>query len=139
MQEQFGREILAGEGASIRDDGARHRRDAEVKQAIWMARQVKGETDRFLETWSADVAQDLVPAFSWDALARQLKDLAESPAQADLVDGLLFPIRRWAPCKPPEMVLRELLCLAAVVLSEEPSMALAGASCLESDPGAGER
>jgi len=85
--------------------------------AVDEALRVRREADRFEAAWPRPPTAEPFPTLTWAALERQLQDLA-SPERARLVPGLLAPIRRWAACKPPEMVLREILCLASVVLEE---------------------
>jgi hypothetical protein len=62
--------------------------------------------------------EELIPSFSWTQLERQLVDLAATPAQADMARHLVSATRKLAPFKPPEMVLREILCLTWVLLDE---------------------
>jgi len=57
-------------------------------------------------------------AFSWDMLERQLGDLAVSPSQKALVSTLVSATRKQAPFKPAELVLREVLCIASVLMDE---------------------
>ena len=120
MRESLGR-LDYNEVRSV--DAEADRQDAELRDAVINARCVKDEVDRFVRTWPDEAGEEMAPGFSWEGLARQLKDLAGSPAQAGLVDGLLLPIRRWAACKPPELVLRELLCLAFILLNEDQAAA----------------
>ncbi len=51
-------------------------------------------------------------------LERQLVDLSATPTQADMARHLVSATRKLAPFKPPEMVLREILCLTWVLLDE---------------------
>ena len=58
------------------------------------------------------------PTFTWEALARQLTDLAVTPAQKALVETLVSATRKQSVFKPSELVLREMLCIAAVLMDE---------------------
>lgn len=69
--------------------------------------------------WPACPQETTMPAFTWQQLERQLADLAATPASAALVPPLVSGIRKQASFKPPEMVLREVLCLAWTLLDEE--------------------
>lgn len=93
-------------------------REAQITRSIVTAMRVRQEAENFERRWPGPASATPLPAFTWEALERQLRDLAGSKTQADLVAWLLAPIRRAAGCKPPEMLLRELLCLASVVMEE---------------------
>ncbi len=56
--------------------------------------------------------------FSWDELERQLSDLAVTDRQRALVPALVSATRKQAAFKPPESVLREVLCIASVLMDE---------------------
>ena len=62
--------------------------------------------------------QTPAPPFTWEQLERQLADLAGSTVRATLAAELVSATRKQAWCKPPEMVLREILLLAATVLDD---------------------
>ena len=64
------------------------------------------------------------PSFTWEALERQLTDLAARPAQRALVQTLVSAIRKQANFQSPELVLREMLCIASVLMDEtfEPAL-----------------
>ncbi len=57
-------------------------------------------------------------SFTWDALERQLVDLAVTPMQQGLAPTLVSGTRKQAMFKPPERVLREILCIASVLMDE---------------------
>jgi hypothetical protein len=57
-------------------------------------------------------------SFSWEELERQLVDLAPSDLQAELVHRLVARTRTYAELKPAEMVLREIISIAALILDE---------------------
>jgi hypothetical protein len=56
--------------------------------------------------------------FTWEALERQLTDLAMTPTQRGLVKTLVSGTRKQAAFKPMEQVLREVLCIASVLMDE---------------------
>ena len=56
--------------------------------------------------------------FTWEALEQQLTELAVTATQRALVPTLVSATRKQASFKPPEMVLREVLCLASVLMDE---------------------
>jgi len=82
------------------------------------ALELRADVARFEGRWRplADAERCLV--FSWEELERQLVELAPSDLQAELVHRLLARTKVYAKLKPPEMVLREILCVAALVLED---------------------
>ena len=87
-----------------------------VRSALWL----RGEVARFRQAWPAqDVAQRPMPPFSWEELERQLADLAATPAKAQAARTLVSATRKQSAFKPPEMVLREVLEAAFVVMDED--------------------
>ena len=56
--------------------------------------------------------------FTWEALERQLSELAVTPTQRGLVQTLISATRKQAGFKPAELVLREVLCIASVLMDE---------------------
>lgn len=56
--------------------------------------------------------------FTWEALERQLAVLAASDRCKALAPTLVSATRKQAPFKPPELVLREVLCIASVLMDE---------------------
>lgn len=94
-------------------DTARQR--ASVSQAL----KLRQEAELFSGRWPEPRAPgQMIPAVSWAQLERQLMDLAETPARAAMARELVSGARKQAAFKPPEMVLREILCLAWVLLDE---------------------
>ena len=71
-----------------------------------------------LERAQAPAAELAMPDFTWEQLERQLKDLTDTPEKARLVGPLVSGLRKQAPWKPSEMVLREVLCLAWTLMDE---------------------
>ena len=82
------------------------------------ALQINAEVERFRERWSPLPASGPCVSFTWEELERQLVDLAPSDLQAELVRRLVERTKLYAELKPGEMVLREILCIAALVLDE---------------------
>ena len=91
----------------------------ENRAVIGRALRLRREIDDFEARWPALAKrEELLPGFSWTQLERQLVDLSATPAQADMARHLVSATRKLAPFKPPEMVLREVLCLAWALLDE---------------------
>ncbi|CAN5489675.1 hypothetical protein BH10PSE4_BH10PSE4_20740 [soil metagenome] len=84
---------------------------------VQKARQIREASDAFLQTWAPLSAQPAMPVFAWSELERQLLDLAPDEL-APMVRDLVSALRKEAPPKPPEMVLREMLVIASTVLDE---------------------
>lgn len=89
--------------------------NAAVRQAFSLYE----ETDRFTQAWPPINRTAPMPGFSWEALERQLMSLAASNETATLVPGLVSATRKLAQWKPPEMVLREILCLGSTVMDRD--------------------
>jgi hypothetical protein len=91
----------------------------ENRAVIGRALRLRREIDDFEARWPALAKrEELLPSFSWTQLERQLVDLSATPAQADMARHLVSASRKLAPFNPPEMVLREILCLTWVLLDE---------------------
>jgi hypothetical protein len=89
------------------------------RAVIGRALRLRREIDDFEARWPALASrEETLPSFSWTQLERQLVDLSATPAQADMARHLVSATRKLAPFKPPEMVLREILCLTWVLLDE---------------------
>lgn len=87
--------------------------------AVNRALHLRREMEAFAEKWPPpSQPAESTPAFSWSQLERQLTDLAASPTQAEMARHLVSATRKLAAFKPPEMVLREILCLTWVLLDE---------------------
>jgi hypothetical protein len=86
------------------------------RELVARAQQMRAQVGAFMARWSPLPNGDVVPAFTWDELERQLVDLAPTELQAELVRRLVMRVKAYARLKPPEMVLRELLLVAAFVL-----------------------
>lgn len=88
---------------------------ANKEDAASAALRLHEETQRFLRTWPRLEEGAPMPTFTWQALERQLAGLSLDQNGAELASGLVSALRRQADHKPAEMVLREVLCLAAAV------------------------
>lgn len=91
-----------------------------ISEGQWLAAEIRRFEAQFppmLEGAPADLW------ISWPAIERQLTHLAPRPSVKTMVPALVSAIRKHASLKPPELLFRELLCLASVVLDEtfEPS------------------
>ena len=69
-----------------------------------------------------------LPRMTWEHLQRQLTDL--SPCTSEEVAAMLRPLKRASNGKPPEMVLRELLIVVAILLDEAPRLDGEGGSTM---------
>ena len=72
----------------------------------------------FLSLPNASPPETLTPAFTWAQVERQLADLSGSPERAAITAPLVSALRKQARWMPPEMVLRELFCLAWTLMDE---------------------
>src|SRR5687768_2853354 len=94
-------------------------RNIENRASIGRALRLRREIADFETRWPTSAyREEFIPAFSWEQLERQLVDLAATPTQASMARHLVSATRKLAPFKPPEMVLREILCLTWVLLDE---------------------
>jgi hypothetical protein len=70
------------------------------------------------ESWTASQAERPTPLFTWEQVERQLADLSGSPERAALAPALVSAVRKQSRFKPPEVVLREIFCLAWTLMDE---------------------
>lgn len=92
---------------------------ARQRGAVRQAMRLRREAEAFERRWPrAQISEPMIPAVSWTQLERQLMDLADTPAKAAMARELVSGTRKMAGFKPPEMVLREILCLAWALLDE---------------------
>ena len=84
---------------------------------VQKARQIREASDAFAREWPTLEVRPQMPAFAWPELERQLLSLAPEEL-APMVRDLVSAVRKEASPKPPEMVLREVLIIAATVLDE---------------------
>lgn len=95
------------------------RQNFENRAVIGKALRLHREIDDFRARWPARTpSEPTIPPFTWVELERQLVDLAATQGQAEMVRHLVSATRKLAAFKPPEMVLREILCLTWVLLDE---------------------
>ena len=91
----------------------------ENRAVIGRALRLRREIDDFEARWPTPAERDeTIPTFSWTQLERQLVDLSATAQQAAMARHLVSATRKLAPFKPPEMVLREILCMTWVLLDE---------------------
>ena len=89
------------------------------RMAVGRAVRMRQEIVAFEARWpNRDRWEEPMPRFSWTQLERQLVDLAATETQAEMARHLVSATREQAQFKPPEMVLREILCYAWVLLDE---------------------
>jgi hypothetical protein len=86
-----------------------------VRRAITLRREVETFETRWPE---AAGDSPCAPVFTWNQLERQLSDLAGDPVKALMARDLVSATRKMSKFKPPEMVLREILCLSWALLDE---------------------
>ena len=93
--------------------------EKERRTAVRRALDLRREVERFETRWPTPAMDEtLVPAITWGQLERQLADLADTPVKAAMARDLVSATRKMARFKPPEMVLREILCLTWALLDE---------------------
>jgi hypothetical protein len=98
-------------------------------RAVRQAMTLRDEAQRFDQAWPRMSQYTPMPGFSWEALERQLVHLAANNESAALAEGMVSATRKLAQWKPPELVLREILCLASTLMDRDfPSSAEGGPS-----------
>ena len=95
---------------------------------------IREESDEFLARFPEPRRTTPAVAVTWETLERQLTSLAGCAQKRALVEPLLSATRKQARCKPPEMVLREILVIAGVLQDESfqpgaPEEAAHGGDC----------
>ena len=91
----------------------------EQRAAVNRATRLHQEVEAFQARWPATPTEAASgPAFTWTQLERQLADLAGCPAKAAMARDLVSATRKMSRFKPPEMVLREILCMTWALLDE---------------------
>jgi hypothetical protein len=87
--------------------------------AVRQALNLRREVERFERHWPSPAADEtLIPPITWGQLERQIADLADTPIKVAMARDLVSATRKMARFKPPEMVLREILCLTWALLDE---------------------
>lgn len=95
------------------------RRTMNRRAAVGQAIRVRDDVAAFERRWPTTPDQEAqVPAFTWNQLERQLADLADTPTKAAMASELVSALRKMSQFKPPEMVLREILCTSWALLDE---------------------
>ncbi len=89
--------------------------DSVTETAIRAAARSASEAQSFLTRFPPLTGAN-VPSFSWANLQRQLADLSTHTPRE--IEALLRPLR--STTKPPEMLLRELLIVVAILLMDPP-------------------
>ncbi|HEY5410806.1 MAG TPA: hypothetical protein VIJ94_08765 [Caulobacteraceae bacterium] len=80
---------------------------------------LRREMGPFGRTWPGPPTPERpTPHFTWEQLERQLADLSGAPSRAAITPALVSALRKQALWKPPELVLREILCLAWTLMDE---------------------
>ncbi len=94
--------------------------DMERRTAVRRAASLRREVERFESRWPEAPADETpFPTISWAQLERQLADLTDTPTKAAMARDLISATRKMARFKPPEMVLRDILCLTWALLDED--------------------
>lgn len=88
------------------------------RAAVNRVMRLKREVEAFESRWPAMEEAPQAPGFSWRQLERQLADLADCPVKAEMARDLVSATRKMSRFKPPEMVLREILCMTWALLDE---------------------
>jgi hypothetical protein len=95
------------------------RETANRRTAVGQAMRVRDEVEAFERRWpTPQSSEPAAPSFTWSQLERQLADLADTPVKAAMARDLVSATRKTSQFKPPEMVLREILCLTWAMLDE---------------------
>ncbi|WP_304176145.1 hypothetical protein [Phenylobacterium aquaticum] len=93
--------------------------DRDHRSALRRALDLHQEVEAFERNWPARTANEVaMPGFSWSQLERQLADLAGDPIKSAMARDLVSGTRKLSRFKPPEMVLREILCMTWALLDE---------------------
>lgn len=87
-----------------------------INQALMMKRDIRAFRAAYPPCQTGAGAP--IQGFTWEALERQLIDLAPDGAKAAMAGPLVSATRKQARFKPPELVLREILCLASTLMDE---------------------
>ena len=91
----------------------------EQRAAVNRVTRLRQEVDAFQARWPATPGEETPgPGFTWAQLERQLADLAGCPTKAAMARDLISATAKMSRFKPPEMVLREILCMTWVLLDE---------------------
>jgi hypothetical protein len=84
------------------------------------AMSLRQEIDQFQRTFPPMPSTPApMPSFDWMEFERQLASLAANTTSALIVPSMVAAVRKTSALKPPEMVLRDLICMAFTVLDED--------------------
>lgn len=91
----------------------------EQRAAVNRVVRLRQEVEAFESRWP-EIQETAPPApgFTWTQLERQIADLAGCPVKAEMARDLVSATAKMARFKPPEMVLREILCMTWALLDE---------------------
>jgi hypothetical protein len=115
VMSEWGQELADAEGALPDEMDQTILRD---RSAVRRALSLRRDVEAFEAKWAWPANGPMAPAFTWDQLERQLADLADTPMKSAMARDLVSATRKTAAFKPPEMVLREILCLTWALLDE---------------------
>jgi hypothetical protein len=101
----------------MNDNEATSLAGARLGLLVRKALQIREAVETFDRDWPPLLNRPSMPVFAWTELERQLLSLAPDDL-APMVRDLVSAVRKEASPKPPEMVLREILIIAATVLDE---------------------
>ena len=89
------------------------------RSAISAAARLRRDVDRFEDRWPA-ISASAFPSlsFTWEQLERQLANLATTPGKRAMASDLVSGTRKQAWAKPQEMVLQEILLIAAILADD---------------------
>ena len=81
-------------------------------------RRATGEIVPFKTPAAKELSGEPALTFTWEMLEQQLTDLAVGAQCKALASTLISATRKQAVFKPPELVLREVLCIASTLMDE---------------------
>src|SRR5690606_21221541 len=94
--------------------------EARAKAMMRQAALVRQDIQHFEEQFPGLLSpQDRMPRFTWQEARRQLLSLTPE-SLIPLTTGWLSGAQKLATVKPPEMVLRELICFAGLLQMDDP-------------------
>jgi hypothetical protein len=99
------------------DNETTHLAGARLGLLVRKALQIREAVAGFERDWPSLPNRPPMPRFAWTELERQLLNLAPEDL-APMVRDLVSAVRKEASPKPPEMVLREILIIAATIMDE---------------------
>ena len=104
------------------DPDLEHRLEQQEQQdrvALDRARRLHRDIELFQARWPEPPEGDTpILGVTWEQLERQLMDLSTCSTKTGMAKDLVSATRKTARFKPPEMVLREVLCLTWALLDE---------------------